>query len=133
MIIKLDGKVVQSHTHVPLNLARQPINITYVVEDNKLYHIIIYDPDAVNGPYLHYAAVNIPGKDINKAIVWASYQPPSLPSGSGIHRYVIIIFRSVVPIHRDTTLKRSPFDLGQFISDYPQLTKVDEDYFTVNA
>ena len=56
-------------------------------DKNKMYTLLMIDPDAPNPEYLHWLIVNI-SKDKNNILI--PYAPPTPPSG--IHRYVFYLY-----------------------------------------
>lgn len=61
--------------------------------DSNMYTIICWDPDIqVGKSFLHWLVVNCTGdQDSGKAL--SSWMAPSPPPGSGIHRYIIGLFK----------------------------------------
>ena len=49
--------------------------------------------DPVSAEYRHWLVVNIPGCDVTTGDELAPYAGPSPPSGSGLHRYVLFVFK----------------------------------------
>jgi large subunit ribosomal protein L38 len=81
-----------SGTHLtPLQAHLEP-KIEYTANPNKLYTLIMHDPDAVVGNYLHWVVINIPGNAISNGQQSLNYKGPAPPQGSGIHRYIFLVF-----------------------------------------
>lgn len=56
------------------------------------------DPDAPNGKdgkfeVKHWLVGNIPGNDIKKGEVFAEYRGSGAPKGTGLHRYIFLVFK----------------------------------------
>lgn len=97
--------------------ARPPLSITGVPEDSKSLAIIMYDPDAPGGTFVHWVAWNIPpgtkelpAGPLPAGIVEGTnsfrsmgYQGPCPPSGT--HRYIwrLYALRSVLSLDTKTT------------------------------
>lgn len=64
--------------------------------------LIMYDPDAVHGTYVHWIAQWNPQGQREDIL---SYQGPQPPQGTGIHRYIFVLYELPSPI--DVNLFRS--------------------------
>jgi phosphatidylethanolamine-binding protein (PEBP) family uncharacterized protein len=81
-----------SGTHLtPLQAHSEP-KVEYTANPNKLYTLIMHDPDAVVGNYLHWVVINIPDNAIANGQQLLNYKGPAPPPGSGIHRYIFLVF-----------------------------------------
>ena len=62
-------------------------------------HFSNTDPDNYDGPekvyreWHHWLVVNIPGSDVSKGEVLSGYIGSGPPEGTGIHRYVYILYK----------------------------------------
>jgi phosphatidylethanolamine-binding protein (PEBP) family uncharacterized protein len=65
--------------------------ILFSNENNKLYTLIMYDPDAINGTFIHWFIINI-NKNINNGQELLKYIGPSPPPKSGKHRYIFELY-----------------------------------------
>lgn len=86
------------------------------VQPDKLYTIVIWDPDAPKSPsFLHWLVTNIPGGDISQGNVVQPYYPPSPPAGSGEHRYYVGLYEQSgrLPIKK---ISQTGFDIDTFMS-----------------
>lgn len=81
------------------------INPKVIYEGNKYYGLVLIDPDAVHGPRIHWAVINIPGNEIKKGEELFSYNGPAPPVGTGTHRYIFMLFEFDKPIQNIPTLK----------------------------
>lgn len=96
---------------------RPPLSISGVPQDSKSLAIIMYDPDAPGGTFVHWVAWNIP-PEINElasgdlpvnikeginSFQVVGYQGPCPPSGT--HRYIwrLYALRSVLSLDTKTT------------------------------
>lgn len=75
--------------------------------------LIMYDPDAPSGTYLHYLVINIPSGNINSGDTIVSYAPPTPPPGSGTHRYIFEQLQQSSPF-TFAEPERSNFDINNF-------------------
>ncbi|OQR69769.1 phosphatidylethanolamine-binding proteinF40A3.3-like [Tropilaelaps mercedesae] len=101
--VKVDyGNGVQLHlgnTLTPTQVKSKPTSITWVTEKGAIYTLVMVDPDAPSrtNPTLrnvkHWLVVNIPGTDIEKGEEIAGYRGSGPPKGSGLHRYVFVVYK----------------------------------------
>src|SRR5579864_5633059 len=121
MRIALGGRGINKKKPISQQLTKKPLEISYTAHANIFYTIMMYDPNAARGTYLHYLVINVPGTNIARGQTIFSYQPPSPPAGTGIHRYVIDVYASQTPINLDAAAivseGRSPFDVESFVNE----------------
>jgi hypothetical protein len=60
--------------------------------DNKLYTLIMYDPDAVNGTYVHWLVTNISNREITNGNEVLKYMGPAPPPKTGRHHYIFELY-----------------------------------------
>ena len=65
--------------------------ITFSTDQPEPYAVMIVDPDAPNGNYLHYLACNLKKGDNHSGHSMINYAPPTPPSGT--HRYIVLAFK----------------------------------------
>ena len=77
----------------PIDASVQPaVDYAMDFEENKLYTLIMHDPDAPAGNHLHWILVNISLSDeTNLGETLLEYKGPSPPKGSGTHRYIFLL------------------------------------------
>lgn len=103
---KLEKNITENHPQIEWNK-----------DPNKIYTIIMFDPDAPSPKnptkknFLHWLIINN-DKTIN------SYTPPSPPHGSGNHRYFVAIFEQDDNIKDITEFPREKFDVKKFAKDH---------------
>jgi len=91
-------KIVYNNTEVTKGLFLTPLQahsepkVEYNAKPNSLYTLIMYDPDAVVGNYLHWVVINISGNNVQGGQQLLNYKGPAPPQGTGIHRYIFLIF-----------------------------------------
>ena len=97
--VKYNKNFVNRNFLTPIQTSKQP-EILYKFNDNKLYSLIMYDPDTKHGDYLHWLIVNI-RENINDGNILIPYKGPSPPINTGIHRYIFMIINqdSVININ----------------------------------
>lgn len=75
--------------------------------------LIMYDPDAVYPPYLHFLVINIQNGNIQSGDVIVSYNGPTPPPGTGTHRYIFEQYEQKSPFVFPTP-ERPKFNLDLF-------------------
>jgi phosphatidylethanolamine-binding protein (PEBP) family uncharacterized protein len=80
--------------------------VKYNFNENNLYTLILYDPDAVNGTHVHWIATNIKNNIINsKALL--PYQGPAPPAKTGKHRYIFELYKQSKMLNVEPLAERS--------------------------
>jgi phosphatidylethanolamine-binding protein (PEBP) family uncharacterized protein len=80
--------------------------IKYLYKKNKYYTLIMYDPDAVGGTYIHWVVTNIID-NINNSKTILSYKGPAPPQGSGKHRYIFELYECEEMLNIEPIIERS--------------------------
>jgi len=98
MDILYSSRIVNNQFITPQEASEEPV-IKYK-RDSGLYTLLMDDPDASVGNYIHWVIVNIPGSQVKKADVLVDYEGPGPPKGTGKHRYQFSLFqqREKIPI-----------------------------------
>ncbi|XP_034237515.1 uncharacterized protein LOC117642987 [Thrips palmi] len=82
----------------PRQVKDQP-SVTWDAEDGAFYLVVMTDPDApsrenpTKREVLHYMVGNVPGNDISKGDVLFEYLGSGAPEGTGLHRYVWLVYK----------------------------------------
>lgn len=90
----------------PAEVSSQP-NLEWEARPNIYYTVIMIDPDSPSRrdpkfrEWNHWLVVNIPGKDIAMGNILIDYIPPGPPKGTGLHRYIFLVFSQVEKIDYD--------------------------------
>ncbi|ODM89618.1 Phosphatidylethanolamine-binding protein F40A3.3, partial [Orchesella cincta] len=77
---------------------KSPPNIIWNVDSKKLYLLCMIDPDGPSRKepkfreFHHWLVGNIPGTEIAKGDTLTEYVGSGPPPGTGLHRYVILIY-----------------------------------------
>ncbi|KAJ3246002.1 hypothetical protein HK104_007917 [Borealophlyctis nickersoniae] len=86
-------------TQLPLLSVISAPTITYTPPTpDTVYTLTMIDPDAPSrsdpnlGEWRHWVIANIPGADINKGEVLSEWDAPAPPQGTGLHRYVFVLY-----------------------------------------
>lgn len=101
-----DVKVELGKELTPTQVKDQP-DVTWAAEENSLYTLLMVDPDAPSRQKpsyreaLHWLVVNVPGNKVTDGQVVAEYIGSGPPEGTGLHRYVFLVFKQAEKITTD--------------------------------
>jgi phosphatidylethanolamine-binding protein (PEBP) family uncharacterized protein len=70
--------------------------IKLTTNPNKVYTLILHDPDAVGGDKIHWFRANIKNNDVNSGSDILPYVGPAPPPNSGIHRYIFELYEKEI-------------------------------------
>jgi len=115
----------------PTQVQNVPHSIVWPAEAGALYTLVLTDPDApsrVNPKYRewhHWLVVNIPENDIGKGETLSEYVGSGPPKGTGLHRYVMLVYKQegkIVPEEKRLTNTsgdgRANFKVRDFAKKY---------------
>ena len=109
------GKEAANNLRARGNTLSAP-KIAYTSQDNDLYTLVIWDPDAPNPSFLHWLVVNIPEDQVHKGETLVEYKPPTPPSG--IHRYYVGLYQQPAILNIGDSPERVGFSIDAFIRKY---------------
>ncbi|XP_055917009.1 protein D3 [Eupeodes corollae] len=100
LTIRYDSGVLvdQGNVLTPTQVKNQP-TVDWNAESSALYTLCMTDPDAPSRKepkyreWHHWLVGNIPGKDISKGEVLSAYIGSGPPKGTGLHRYVFLVYK----------------------------------------
>lgn len=82
----------------PTQVQKQP-SVEWAAEEGAYYTLIMTDPDAPSRSepkfreFRHWLVVNIPGNHVDQGEVLAAYIGSGPPKGTGLHRYVFLLYK----------------------------------------
>lgn len=77
----------------PAQVHVQP-RFSFDYEPGQLYAFLMVDPDTpMKKIFLHQAVLNVPGDNVDKGDNMAAYVGSGPPKGSGIHRYIFLVYK----------------------------------------
>ena len=94
-----NGKSVNQGAELTPTEVKQAPNVTWKAEANTYYTLLMTDPDAPSrdNPFMsevrHWLIVNIPENDIGKGETIAEYIGSGPPKGTGLHRYIFLLYK----------------------------------------
>lgn len=129
--ILYNGKRVNSQ-NLPKEQTQIQPRVFFQGEGDKLYTLLMWDPDAPAKSWLHWLITNISGSvpDILQGDEIISYAPPSPPSG--IHRYFFTVYEQPSSILVTAPSQRGNFNVDAFVQNQG-LKKITERMVRVPA
>ncbi|XP_005176905.1 protein D2-like [Musca domestica] len=110
---------------------KEPPTLEWPNEDATYYTLIMTDPDAPSRKnptfreYQHWLVANIPGGAVEKGDVLTAYIGSGPPKGTGLHRYVFLVFKqngkvkfNEEHIPKNKGSSRGKFNTMQFVKKY---------------
>lgn len=107
-----DVKVELGKELTPTQVKDQP-EVTWEAEAGALYTLLMVDPDAPSRQeptyreILHWLVINVPGNKVADGQVVAEYIGSGPPEGSGLHRYVFLVFKQEGKITTDKFISKT--------------------------
>ena len=95
-------KVLNDEFLKPSETQIQP-ELKFNFDSNKLYTLIMYDPDSVSGTHIHWLVINI-NNNIKNGKILLPYKGPAPPPKSGKHRYTFELYE------QENMLNLEPFE-----------------------
>jgi phosphatidylethanolamine-binding protein len=130
LTVKINDITVKDGEKIPLNQTQTKPIISFNKESNKLYTIIMADPDAPfpsNPKYKYWLHM----LTINNNMEFAPFNPPSPPAGSDYHRYFIFVYEQDHKINMnemEPIKERNNFKLADFVHKH-SLKEISSVYF----
>lgn len=96
MEIQYQNKHIEPYVYMPFLLPSQTQNAPNIKINDigyKYYTLIMYDPDAVHGTYMHWVVANIVNNNIHKGNHILEYTGPNPPDVKQ-HRYIFQLYGS---------------------------------------
>ena len=93
MEVFYNEKIIKDGEFLKVSETQLEPKIKLNVNRNDLYTLVLYDPDAVKGTYIHWVKVNITNNDIKTGNIIIPYKGPAPPANSGKHRYIFGLYK----------------------------------------
>ena len=88
-----NNKKIQNNEFItPIESQNMPLVKIISSSNNKIYTLVMYDPDAVNGTHVHWLVININDNNISNGKIILSYKGPAPPPKTGKHRYIFELY-----------------------------------------
>ncbi|KAL3280715.1 hypothetical protein HHI36_003951 [Cryptolaemus montrouzieri] len=114
----------------PTQVKNEP-ELDWEADENGLYTVCMTDPDAPSRKepkfreWHHWLVVNIPGKNIRAGETLSEYIGAGPPKGTGLHRYVLLVYKQPGVIkcdekklHNKSGAGRGKFSIKTFAKKY---------------
>ena len=92
MEIYYNNKKIRNNEFLKPSKTQIKPEIKFNLNSAKYYTIIMYDPDAVVGTFVHWLVTNISENNINNGKAIFSYKGPNPPPNTGKHRYIFELY-----------------------------------------
>ncbi|XP_058797813.1 protein D1-like [Phymastichus coffea] len=129
--VEYNGIQIEFGQELTPTLVKDIPKVTWNVGDSEYYTLCMADPDArlsLDVPpfqVLHWLVTNIPGNDIDKGDILAEYRGSGPPKGTGLHRYVFLLFKQPEKLQFDekfisktTRTGRVNYSVQNFVDKY---------------
>ncbi|KAF5279083.1 hypothetical protein FQA39_LY05761 [Lamprigera yunnana] len=94
------------------NKALEVPEVNYEADEESLWTLILTNPDGhfteTESEYIHWFIGNIPGSSIGKGETIVDYLQPFPAKGTGLHRYIFILYKQEEKIDYTSFKKSSP-------------------------
>jgi len=91
MEVYYNNKLVNNNEFLKPSETQVQPQIKYPFENNKLYTLLMHDPDSIHGNRFHWIAINIVN-DIKNGDDLLQYTGPSPPPKTGTHHYIFELY-----------------------------------------
>nr|AAO39754.1 putative antennal carrier protein A5 [Anopheles gambiae] len=124
-----DVEVSLGNQLTPTQVKARP-KLCWEVEPSALYTLLMADPDAPSRSnpemrsWKHWLVGNIPGADVDAGDVLADYVGSGPPQGTGLHRYVFLVYKQPSRIVFNETVlssrnpNRGKWNPAEFVKEY---------------
>ena len=92
MQVLYNNKSIKNNEYLKLNETQMKPKINYIGDNSKIYTLIMFDPDSINGTHIHWIVTNIIGNNISSGMTIIPYKGPSPPPKTGKHRYIFELY-----------------------------------------
>jgi phosphatidylethanolamine-binding protein (PEBP) family uncharacterized protein len=109
MEVYYNNKLVNNNEFLKTSETQFKPKIKYSFENNKLYTLLMYDPDSIHGNRFHWIVINIVN-DIKNGNDLLSYTGPAPPPKTGTHRYIFELYEQDISIDVNLEERNIPVD-----------------------
>jgi phosphatidylethanolamine-binding protein (PEBP) family uncharacterized protein len=93
MEVLYNGKLINNNDFLKVSETQIEPEIKLNLNPSNLYTLVLYDPDAVGGTYIHWVITNITNNNIKSGNIIIPYKGPAPPPKSGKHRYIFNLYK----------------------------------------
>ena len=109
MEVYYNNKLVNNNEFLKPSETQVQPQIKYPFENNKLYTLLMHDPDSIHGNRFHWIVINIVN-DIKNGDDLLSYTGPSPPPKTGMHHYIFELYEQDGSIDMKLEERNIPMD-----------------------
>jgi len=109
MDVYYNNKIVNNNEFLKPSETQTKPQIKYSFENNKLYTLLMHDPDSIYGNRFHWIVANISG-DVKNGVDLLSYTGPAPPPKTGIHHYIFELYEQDGNINVSLEERNVPMD-----------------------
>jgi len=109
MEVYYNNKLVNNNEFLKPSETQVQPQIKYPFENNKLYTLLMHDPDSIHGNRFHWIAINIVN-DIKNGDDLLSYTGPAPPPKTGMHHYIFELYEQDGSIDMKLEERNIPMD-----------------------
>jgi phosphatidylethanolamine-binding protein (PEBP) family uncharacterized protein len=110
MEVYYNNKLVNNNEFLKPSETQVQPQIKYPFENNKLYTLLMHDPDSIHGNRFHWIVINIVN-DIKNGDDLLSYTGPSPPPKTGTHHYIFELYEQDGSIDMKLEERNIPMDV----------------------
>ena len=110
MEVYYNNKLVNNNEFLKPSETQVQPQIKYPFENNKLYTLLMHDPDSIHGNRFHWIVINIVN-DIKNGDDLLSYTGPSPPPKTGMHHYIFELYEQDGSIDMKLEERNIPMDV----------------------
>lgn len=127
--VLFQGKEAKGNLRARSDTLVQPV-IAWNADPNRLYTVLMWDPDAPASSWIHLLVVNTPSANLSQGETLLAYEPPTPPSGT--HRYFVSVYQQPQKLDILVPTERGNFDVSAFVNKH-KLVKIGEKMIRVRA
>ena len=110
MEVFYNNKIVNNNELLKPSETQTKPQIKYSFENNKLYTLLMHDPDSIYGNRFHWIVANISG-DVKNGVDLLPYTGPAPPPKTGIHPYIFELYEQDGNIDVNLEERNVPMDI----------------------
>jgi len=112
MEVFYNGNILKDGQFLTVSESQMEPEIKLNIDANKLYTLVVYDPDAINGTYIHWTKTNITNNDIKTGNIIIPYKGPAPPPKTGKHHYIFNLYQQNA-VNKMLPLEERAFELNE--------------------
>uniref|UniRef100_A0A0N4ZIC6 Phosphatidylethanolamine-binding protein n=1 Tax=Parastrongyloides trichosuri TaxID=131310 RepID=A0A0N4ZIC6_PARTI len=115
LTVKYENCTVEYGKELTPTQVKDKPDVVYDGNSSSYYTLLMTDPDAPSredpkfGEVKHWLVMNIPGSDVSKGEEIAEYVGSGAPQGTGLHRYIFLLYKQPSKIDTDSEIKANRF------------------------